>query len=681
MSDKDNKNNFKKERNFQETLWHSFWVVFLLPFRTIGFGFRKLSAIPLKNLILMAIIAVVLIVVSLTVLIEATSQPRFCVTCHYMTPYFASWQASTHKDVHCTVCHFPPGITGTVSGKFTAIAMVANYITGVYKKSKPWAEISDQSCLREGCHSNRLLQGKVKFKEGIIFDHTPHLTADRRGKNLRCTSCHSQIVQGNHMTVTKETCFLCHFKDQPKGSRQTQCTLCHKAPVANDTAEVVFDHTKILQKQVNCRLCHGNMANGNGDVPRDRCSYCHAEAGKLQMYSQSNDLHRIHISEHKVECNQCHNTVLHRSIARTGDIKPDCQACHIDRHIAQYDLFSGQGARGVDPLPSAMFHAGLGCKACHIILPPDWKKHPGEVTTIAGPASCDPCHDRTYFKLIEQAKPILNEKVHEAEIRVSANKQRYRGLSADSVIADAEYNLDMLKNGHPIHNTNYSDRILFAINRSLDRLEGKATRPLSMPDTTSARCLRCHFGQDEATVPHGNQLFPHRNHVHGQNFGCTHCHIEEKPNHGKLRQDVDCNGCHHHSAAVSCDPCHTTQKALRQAVGIFNGFEPDVMFQADLTCRDCHEVNGTQVNRPKPEACAACHEPSYWETMQSKREGIHKRLIDLDQKAQKLHPSPALEKAKALIQVLIVDGSTGAHNLTAVSAVLDSVSTLLNQSK
>ena len=63
-----------------------------------------------------------------------------------------------------------------------------------------------------GCHETRLLQGKVKFKR-FYFDHKPHLTELRRGKKLRCTSCHSQIVQGDHMKVTESTCFLCHFKE------------------------------------------------------------------------------------------------------------------------------------------------------------------------------------------------------------------------------------------------------------------------------------------------------------------------------------------------------------------------------------------------------------------------------------------------------------------------------------
>ena len=275
---RDEDGSFATPRNFL----HSFWAVFTLPFRTVRFIFRRLGDIPVKNLILMSAIFIILIGVTLVAVIKATSQPGFCVSCHYMRPYFASWEESTHNDVHCTECHFPPGIRGTVEGKFTAIAMVANYFTGVYKKSKPWAEISDKSCLRSGCHETRVLSGQVPFKEGIVFDHEPHLTEDRRGKNLRCTSCHSQIVQGSHMKVTEESCFLCHFKDQEPDSPMNACTYCHDAPTTADSANVVFDHTDIIDREADCKLCHGSMVQGEGDVQKERCSYCHADEGKLE---------------------------------------------------------------------------------------------------------------------------------------------------------------------------------------------------------------------------------------------------------------------------------------------------------------------------------------------------------------------------------------------------------------
>ena len=39
---------------------------------------------------------------------ELTSRPGFCANCHFMEPYVEDWKTSTHSDVTCTKCHFPP---------------------------------------------------------------------------------------------------------------------------------------------------------------------------------------------------------------------------------------------------------------------------------------------------------------------------------------------------------------------------------------------------------------------------------------------------------------------------------------------------------------------------------------------------------------------------------------------
>lgn len=140
----------------------------------------------MKRFYRIAVVSLAVVAVGVIVLVasaELTSRPGFCSTCHYMRPYVDAWETSTHADVTCTDCHFPPGFKSKVKGKFTALSMLVNYATGVYKKSKPWAEISDGSCLRSGCHSERLLEGEVEFREAIVFDHEPHLTSLRREKS------------------------------------------------------------------------------------------------------------------------------------------------------------------------------------------------------------------------------------------------------------------------------------------------------------------------------------------------------------------------------------------------------------------------------------------------------------------------------------------------------------------
>jgi nitrate/TMAO reductase-like tetraheme cytochrome c subunit len=656
-----------------ETLWRSFWLVFTLPFRTIWFGFKKLAEIPPKNLLLMAVIFFGLITVTGFIFLKATSKSGFCVTCHYMRPYYDSWAESTHNDIECIQCHFPPGIRGAVKGKFTAVAMLTNYMTGVYRKSKPWAEISDESCLREGCHQTRLLDGIVPYKEGILFDHTPHLTKLRRNKKLRCTSCHSQIVQGTHMTVTEETCFLCHFKDQPESAELRSCEQCHDAPAEADSLALIFDHTAMIERNVACQLCHGEMAKGDGDVPRERCGYCHAQAELLAQYHATDSLHRIHITENKVECNHCHNSILHQSIARSGAIVPDCQDCHADLHQAQFALFSGQGAVGIDPMPASMFHAGLSCKACHVLIPDGWEHHPSAATAKAGPASCESCHEQGYYTLYAQAKPVLQQRIRAAQTRVNSLQRSTSGAGADSVLQVAAGNIDLIQRAIPIHNLSYTDRILKEINRSLDVLQGKKPAARTLPDTTSARCLRCHYGQDEVTVRYQNRHFSHRNHIYTAGVGCTTCHLDEEPNHGIIRSGTYCMDCHHNAAAVSCEPCHQAQRNLYEAVGVFTDYDPDIMAEAGLTCRDCHIVEGRTVHRPNAASCEGCHEKGYWEFLQEMRSEVDRRLNQLESELKALPTDTALNQAINQLNALQMDGSSGGHNIVTAQNVLKDI--------
>ena len=102
-----------------------------------------------RRLLLFGIPAVAILL--FVVAVEFTSTSRFCSSCHYMTPFFESWKTSTHKDVECKACHYPPGMRSFFRTKIEGLVMVGRYWTRLYVKSKPWAEIQDASCLRPGC--------------------------------------------------------------------------------------------------------------------------------------------------------------------------------------------------------------------------------------------------------------------------------------------------------------------------------------------------------------------------------------------------------------------------------------------------------------------------------------------------------------------------------------------------
>ena len=190
---------------------------------------------PLKILIQVGVLGVILMAVGTVGFVEYSAQPSFCTNCHLMQPYYDSWASSGHNQVPCIKCHYAPGIKAEAMGKFQAANQVVKYVTGQYG-TKPWAEIEDAACLRSGCHTLRRVEGAVDFTgptdpEIVIhFDHAQHLGQLRQGKQLRCTSCHSQIVQGSHLAVTQETCILCHFKGRPVGQPIAGCLGCHPSP-------------------------------------------------------------------------------------------------------------------------------------------------------------------------------------------------------------------------------------------------------------------------------------------------------------------------------------------------------------------------------------------------------------------------------------------------------------------
>lgn len=262
-------------------------------------------------------IALVLGGVALTGLWHASASPQFCNSCHIMRPYVEAWKVSKHSSVACVQCHYPPGFRDTLWVKFQAISQVAKWATRTYS-SKPFAVVEDASCFRSGCHGRDQLesQGVKTFGRGTRFDHRPHLEAARMGRELRCTSCHSQIVVEKHFEVATSTCFLCHFKGTMSGRELTPiagCTGCHEPPRGEITlGSVKFSHGAVVERGVACQKCHLNVVEGDGAAPRERCFTCHNQPDKIERYADTAAVHAVHLTDHSIECTRCHTEIKHR---------------------------------------------------------------------------------------------------------------------------------------------------------------------------------------------------------------------------------------------------------------------------------------------------------------------------------------------------------------------------------
>jgi nitrate/TMAO reductase-like tetraheme cytochrome c subunit len=610
--------------------------------------------------------------------VEVTSSSRFCSSCHYMKPFFESWKASTHKDVECRVCHYPPGVKSYLRTKIEGLVMVGRYWTKLYVKAKPWAEIQDESCLRPGCHDRRLLEGRVAFGK-IVFDHRAHFEDLKRGKTLRCTSCHSQIVQGEHITVTATSCFLCHFKDKDAGTLASECAVCHRQDEML-AAQERFDHTAVYAEGYRCDKCHVRVVSGQGEVPRETCDRCHFEKERLEKLGETDLVHRTHITVNKIECDQCHRGIEHR-IVRDIETIADCAACHQGTHDAQKILYTGQGGRGpVHATPNIMWQKGLSCRGCHMF-------HEGAVplagaTLTAGAAACESCHGRGFARILKNWQEATRTRLAEiraiaaravAELRAAAGPARER---AAALLADARFNIEVVDKGKSVHNMAFSQELLTAALESIRQalaLAGSSYKPDAksvLTRETPNACLTCHAGIEDVAASAFGLPFSHRIHAVGQELACGDCH-SNAARHGELTATkTSCAPCHHEAPKKSCAACHPLQKAVYEGGSIGGVQVPkDIMAEAGAACADCHLEKGQRVIRPDGGACVACHDESYRGTFGEWRDSIRRRAEEIRtalhavyRRALTAAEKDGAAKIEDALRAVDLDGSGGIHN-------------------
>jgi len=240
-------------------------------------------------------------------------KPENCKVCHYMTPSYNKWAASTHSKVPCLKCHnYTPLDSVSSQVKFLADTYAYN--------RRPLTNVPDANCLQNGCHEKRLIESKVVCtKRQVQFDHKPHFMELKRGIKLHCRSCHSDIVQGEHVKASMKVCFLCHFMGAEKGGAFLGCGKCHSAPkgVISHKGRL-FNHSDALNKGHNCAECHVEVESGTGIVPKEKCYFCHVE--RMDKYDDVDFVHRKHVTEKQIDCLFCHPIITHGKIRMSEDL-------------------------------------------------------------------------------------------------------------------------------------------------------------------------------------------------------------------------------------------------------------------------------------------------------------------------------------------------------------------------
>ncbi|MGB7295473.1 MAG: NapC/NirT family cytochrome c [Candidatus Aminicenantales bacterium] len=619
---------------------------------------------------------------------EYTSHSKFCSSCHYMKPFYQSWKESRHADIECSACHYPPGIRSFFRVKLEGLNQVLRYWTKLYVKSKPWAEIPDESCLRQGCHDKRLLEGRVQFQR-VVFDHKIHLGDLRRGKTLRCTSCHSQIVQGDHIIVTESSCFICHFKASKHYPDIAACSHCHvREDLSSDT--VRFNHTMAYEKDFSCDKCHHQIILGDGAVPRENCYKCHFEQDRLDQYDDTDLMHATHIASHKIECNQCHLEIQHK-IVKDIETIADCQSCHTGFHQAQKILYTGEGGKGVPhAAPNVMLEKGLSCKGCHMFHEEAGGKLIKSDTLVSREKACESCHGEGFGRLLRNWQASTEKKlgeiraVHSRAAQETAVSRSAEKTRAQDLLEEAAFNIDVVEKGKAVHNITYSQELLLAAFGRIEEalaLVGSSYRPAKFLIETAAapgECSQCHAGIEEIDAEIFGMSFPHKTHVVGRKMECDLCHSNAR-RHGELTSSKkSCAVCHHGDATKDCGRCHIVQRALYEG-GAFDVWDvpKDIMAEAGAECEACHEHRDGRVSRSDASGCVNCHEESYKETFlewqttyRELRNNLEAALAAKKKEGLNREGRARLAGIERSIQKLDQDGSSGIHNSQFVQDIL-----------
>ena len=673
-------------------------------FRSI---WRGLKAHFLALLTLIALICIGVLLLTGGVYV-ASQDSRFCATCHYMKPYYDHSLASSHADVACVACHPVRPVVNAVSA--------LRYFTGT-QTLRPRAEVDGASCMTSGCHDERLLMGDAEmatekiFEDKIHFDHGTHMAELRRGKRLQCTSCHSQIMRGEHVATTEETCFLCHFKGVGEAQAIGGCTNCHGTPTEVVRHEgFVFSHESYLKVGVACQQCHVEVIDGNGQVPRERCFSCHVE--HREEYENSEFIHAKHVTEHDVDCFECHEKIQHGNVRMIRALEPGCENCHQSLHQPQREMYIGSGGQGLEDIPSRMFAAQVSCDGCHTRSVHLGAPEFDETSREAERQSCVECHGPSYDLMLDDWMREMDrlERSFEPELeRAEAKLIRLEKADADVtearlLVEKARHNFDFLKYGHGVHNVEYAVRLTRAsatyLDQAMDKMDAayrppERSRLLASPDGSCSILCHARLGLPEE-MPFDHLDFPHALHVEEVEVECTQCHSPDKHKMQIITRS-ECMDCHHEAQDIDCAHCHPHQDALYtgqvEEWGFADGY-PDFMAEGDVTCDECHDLSAGLSIQDMQTGCVDCHEEGYdemlgeWINDLQKNAGeisvqVESTRLDIEAARRRRQDTDEAEElhAQATRLVQLVDLGKGSHNSELAQELLEAAREKLQETK
>ncbi|GBE37795.1 MAG TPA: hypothetical protein ENH01_05500 [Nitrospirae bacterium] len=449
----------------------------------------------------------------------------FCGYCHVLTyprvikKAYLSWKRDKHRNIQCVKCHYPPerqlesiaghrsipnDDEGAVKGKsemeymktelevLSKLTTILNMDESVVR-TRP--RIDDRSCTTQRCHpttgigkEGEFWTKRIKFieqtrkdktKRIIPFVHKTHFDKTKwvEGQEMHCTTCHQRETGQTHFEVSKEKCFLCHFKNAKFNEGRSKCSLCHEIPTKPlqkqkkegeaKPGEKTITHKTIEEAKVPCQSCHLQMIKGKGIVRLEECFNCHdKEKTVIKEASNKKLMHEKHVAGQNASCFNCHEPVEHKQGDFISVVKNDCRACHPGHHKYQEMLLAGKQRKGVAEMPALMFDVKTNCLACHV----EKKVVKGEEVESGSGKACAACHTPKHEEMAKEWKDKTADELKNAEeiekeavdaIENAKGKISEAKLKkAKAMLKEGRKSMRIVEYGGGVHNKKYSIMLL-----------------------------------------------------------------------------------------------------------------------------------------------------------------------------------------------------------------------------
>lgn len=327
-----------------------------------------------------------------------------------------------------------------------------------------------------GSSQDRYTTKKIKFMGKVTFVHNTHYNRKKwiTGLDVYCTTCHQRPT--GHFDVSKEACYLCHFKNNEFNEKLSRCSLCHEIPagplqrqmIGVKPAEAPITHKSLDEAKVPCQSCHLENVKGTGNVDRDKCLYCHTPDNLIMEEAENQKLmHEEHVPTLNARCFDCHDPIEHKRADFIEVSRINCQACHPNHHHYQVKLLAGDITKEVPKTPGLMFAVKTNCMGCHMEADHDRK---GEEELKGTAKACIGCHTERLETMLKEWKDKLREELEAVEevrqkaegvLKEAQHRVPEEELHQAIVMFDkGQEFMNIVRYGNGVHNLKYSITLL-----------------------------------------------------------------------------------------------------------------------------------------------------------------------------------------------------------------------------